>query len=109
MAARRPARRSKGRTPEGGPSARTLLRRLGRLAAQHEAERTRHERRLAALRRVADQRIARMAQDIAALRHHEARAAALTRLLAEREAALAEQSERIARLEALLQKPSELG
>jgi hypothetical protein len=86
-----------------------LLRRLRQLTAQQEAERARHARQLAALRRAADRRLAQMVQDIAALRHHEARAEALGRLLAEREAALAAQSERIARLETLLQRPTQLG
>jgi hypothetical protein len=109
MAARRTAKRSKGRTAKATPSAAALLRRLRQLVAEQKAERARHERQLAALRRAADRRLASMTQDIAALRHHEARAEALARLLADREATLAEQSARIARLETLLQNPAELG
>lgn len=74
-----------------------------------DAERVRHERQLTALRRAADRRLAQVVQELAALRHHEARAQTLTRLLAEREAQLAAQWERIARLEALLQTPTQLG
>ena len=91
------------------PSVQTLLRRVGQLTAQQESERARHARQLAALRRAGERRLAQMMQDIATLRHHQARAEVLDRLLAEREAALAAQAERIARLEALLQRPTELG
>jgi hypothetical protein len=105
-AGRRPGR---GRTARALPSPRTRLRRLTRLAARREAERLRHERRLAAFRRAADRRLATVVQELAALRHHEARAQTLTRLLAERDLELAAQRERIARLEALLQKPTQLG
>jgi hypothetical protein len=109
MAKRTTARRGKAKTARAQPSPRTLLRRLGQLNAQQEAERARHQRQLASLRRATERRLAEMVQDIAALRHHEARAEALARLLAEREAELAAQSERLARLEALLQRPTELG
>lgn len=109
MAARTTSKRGKKSTARAKPSVRTLLRRLGQVTAQQESERARHARQLAALRRAGERRLAQMMQDIAALRHHQARAEVLDRLLAEREAALAAQSERIARLEALLQRPTELG
>jgi hypothetical protein len=48
-----------------------------------------HARKLAAVRRGANRRLAAMLREIASLRHHEARARALERLLAERDAALA--------------------
>jgi hypothetical protein len=86
-----------------------LPRRLVRLGLALAATRQRHARELAALRRAADRQLARTVAEIAALRHHQARAEALTRLLEERDRVLAAQSERIARLEGLLQTPTELG
>jgi hypothetical protein len=99
----------RGSKKQAKPSVPTLLRRIRQLTAEREAERARHARQLAALRRAGERRLAQMVQDIAALRHHQARAQVLDRLLAEREASLAAQSERLARLEALLQRPTELG
>jgi hypothetical protein len=97
---RRPARRAA--IPAAAAKAiRTLERRLGRLTAAREADRRRHAREVETARRAVDRRLAAMMSEIASLRHHEARAAALERLLTEREA-------RIARLEALLQAPTEL-
>ena len=119
--ARRPARSrnsSRGTRSRAAPPApktaaterlRALGRRLARLTAARETARERHARDLAALRRAADRQLASMMSEIAALRHHEARVEALTRLLAEREAALRAQANRIARLEALLRTPTELG
>jgi hypothetical protein len=67
-------------------------------------------RRIAALQRASDRRLAAMMAEIAALRHHEARAGALERLVAERDAMLAAYAARIADLEArLLQSPTDLG
>jgi hypothetical protein len=88
---------------------RVLERKLARLTAATKAERLRHERRVAAMRRDADRRLASMVAEIASLRHLQARADALERLIAERDAALAAQAERLARLEALLQGPTALG
>jgi hypothetical protein len=88
---------------------RALERRLARLTAASKAERERHVRQVAALRRAADRRLTSMVKEIAALRHHEARAEGLGRLLAERDAALAAQAERIAHLETLLRSPTHLG
>ncbi len=90
------------------PSPATLRRRLARTLAEQAAERTAHARRVAALRRAQDRRIAALVQDIASLRHHEARVEALTRLVAERDAALGVQATRIAELETLLQHPTPL-
>ena len=64
---------------------------------------------MAAVRRAGDEQLASAVAEIASLRHHQARAEALTRLLEERDRALAAQAERIATLEGLLQRPSELG
>lgn len=63
---------------------RRVERRLARLEADLEAERESRERRVQAVRRGADRRLAAMMREIATLRHHEARAAQLERLLAER-------------------------
>jgi uncharacterized protein YlxW (UPF0749 family) len=80
------------RTPTGIPPARdaaaqirALERRVRRAEAALAQERERHERRLDAVRRAANRRLAAMMQEIAVLRHHEARADALSRLLDERE------------------------
>lgn len=83
-------------------TAQVLRRQIARLTAAWEAERTRHVRQLAAVRRGADRRLAAMVGELASLRHHEARAAALSRLLEERDA-------RIAELETLLRSPTQLG
>jgi hypothetical protein len=91
------------------PTVRTLERRLARLTAALASERERHGRRLTAVRRGADRRLAAMVKEIAALRHHEARAEALARVLAERDMIVAAQAERIAALEALLRSPTHLG
>ena len=91
--------RPRKRTP---PKRTPADRRLARLTAAWEAERLRHARQLAAVRRGADRRLAAMMAEIAALRHHEARAEALARLLAERQ-------ERIVELETLLRSPTQLG
>jgi hypothetical protein len=112
MPAAKPPRR--GKRPQtkrrrAAPSVRTLERRLTRLAAERAAEAGRHLRRVAALRRAFDRRLATLVQEIARLRHHEARTEALERLLAEREAALAAQSVRIASLGSLLPKRTEIG
>jgi len=84
---------------------RVLERRIGQLEARLAAERTRHARQLAALRRAGDRRTAALVREIALLRHHEARAEALARLLAERDVALAAQADRVTQLETLLQAP----
>lgn len=94
MAARKPRRR---RRAAPAPSLASLKREVRRLAAARFADARRHARQLAALRRAADRRLAAMVGEIASLRHHEARAEALGRLLAD-------QQQRIARLEALLEK-----
>jgi len=91
------------------PTLRALERRVARLVAAAKADRDRHARQLAAVRRAADRRLTAMVKEIAALRHHEARAEALTRLVAERDATLAEQTERLARLETLLRTHTQLG
>jgi len=95
--------------PKATPSPGTLARRLARVLAERDAERRRHERQLVSLRQARDRELAAVVQDLAALRHHEARAAALTRLVAERDATLAAQAARIAHLEALLQKSTDMG
>jgi hypothetical protein len=97
------------RSGEKRPTLRTLERRVARLVAAAKADRDRHARQLAAVRRAADRRLTAMVKEIAALRHHEARAEALARLVAERDTALAEQAERIERLEALLRSHTQLG
>ena len=74
-----------------------------------ETAAAREKRRLAALRRSHDRRVAGLVQEIARLRHHEARTTALTRLLAERDRTLAACQTRIAALESLLQQRTELG
>ena len=79
---------------------RELEKRLARVTRAHEAERQRHAREVAGLKRETDRRLAAMLQEIAALRHHQARAQALERLLAERDATLAARAARLADLEA---------
>jgi hypothetical protein len=73
-----------------------------------EGERERLARRLEAVGRAANRKLAAMVAEIASLRHHEARVAALERLLAERDAALAAQAERLRHLEATLAETSSL-
>ena len=101
------AKRTRRRAVKAGAngSTRTLERRLVRLEAQIKAERTRHQREVAALRRSGDRQTAALMREIALLRHHEARAEALARLLAERDVALAAQADRVTQLESLLQAP----
>jgi hypothetical protein len=82
---------------------------VARLTDERDADRRRHARQVAAVRRTGDRRLAAAVGEIAALRHLEARVDALARLLAEREAALAVQGQRIAHLERLLQNPPEVG
>jgi|GEM_PF-6463080 len=65
------------------PARATLARRVRELSALLEAERVRHARQLAALRRKTDRELAAMVGEIAALRHHEARAVMLARVLEE--------------------------
>lgn len=88
---------------KGAP--RVLERRLAKLQEQLKAERARHNRQVAAVKRAADRQTAGLVREIALLRHHEARAETLTRLVAERETALAAQADRVAQLESLLQAP----
>jgi len=85
---------------------RVLERRLAKLQEQLKAERTRHNRQVAAVKRAADRQTASLVREIALLRHHEARAETLARLVAERETALAAQADRVAQLESLLQAPA---
>jgi hypothetical protein len=103
VAAKRTRRRTAKSAPNG--AGRALERRLGKLEAQIKAERTRHQREVAALRRSGDRQTAALMREIALLRHHEARAEALARLLAERDVALAAQADRVTQLETLLQAP----
>jgi hypothetical protein len=103
VAAKRTRRRTGKSAPNG--TGRALERRLGKLEAQIKAERTRHQREVAALRRSGDRQTAALMREIALLRHHEARAEALARLLAERDVALAAQADRVTQLESLLQAP----
>ena len=92
------------------PSVASLRREIARLTKALRGEKEATARRIAALQRAGDRRLAAMVAEIAGLRHHEARASALERLVAERDAMLAEKAARIADLEArLLQSPTELG
>ena len=100
---RRPAERARAVPRGAAPTA--LKREVARLRAALADTRRKHARE----RRAADQQLASAVAEMASLRHHQARAEALTRLLEERDRALAAQSERIARLEGLLQTPPELG
>jgi len=68
--------------PVASPSVETLRRRVRRLEVALDAERERHARQLAHVRKAANRKLARMMQEIATLRHHEARAEALARMLA---------------------------
>jgi hypothetical protein len=103
----RPAVRKKARATPSVPS---LRREIARLTKALGAERAAVARRIAALQRAGDRRLAAMVAEIAGLRHHEARASALERLVAERDAMLAANAARIADLEArLLQSPTDLG
>ncbi|HET9471406.1 MAG TPA: hypothetical protein VFO24_09905 [Usitatibacter sp.] len=104
----RPATRAKARA--GTPSVASLRREITRLTKALRVDREAAARRIAALQRAGDRRLAAMMAEIAGLRHHEARAGALERLVAERDAMLAEKVARIADLEArLLQSPTDLG
>jgi hypothetical protein len=101
--ARSPKQKGRAATRKAAPSSvATLRRRLARVLVARDAERQRHARQIAQLRRAHDRRLAGMLREIAQLRHHEARVEALTRLLAEREAALAAEVARAAALEARL-------
>ncbi|HZP40023.1 MAG TPA: hypothetical protein VFD84_00785 [Candidatus Binatia bacterium] len=102
-ARKRPRARARPARP-AGPSLASLKREIRRLTAARAADARRHTRQLAAVRRAADRRLAAMVREIAALRHHEARAEALERLLADHR-------QRIAELEALLEKatPTAIG
>lgn len=83
---RRPRRAAVSAAPEPTPAVvRALRREVARLTAALDAAEARHERRLAAVRRAADRRMAAVVQEIAALRHHQARAEALARILTERD------------------------
>jgi len=105
---RRRRTRAKARTTT--PSVASLRREIARLTKSLHAERAAAARRIAALQRAGDRRLAAMVAEIAGLRHHEARASALERLVAERDAMLAAKAARIADLEArLLQSPTDLG
>ena len=87
-----------------------LRREIARLTKALRTERAAAARRIAALQRAGDRRLAAMMAEIAGLRHHEARASALERLVAERDAMVAAKATRIADLEArLLQSPTDLG
>jgi hypothetical protein len=104
VAAKRTRRRARKAAANG--TGRALERRLVKLEGQIKAERARHQRELAALRRSGDRQTAALMREIALLRHHEARAEALARLLAERDVALAAQADRVAQLESHLQAPA---
>jgi len=94
----------------GTPSVAKLQREIAKLTKALRAERAAAARRIAALERAGDRRLAAMMAEIAGLRHHEARASALERLVAERDALVAAKAARIADLEArLLQSPTDLG
>jgi len=107
MATHRPSRPVAPPKQQGRPAAkratlRALQRQIGLLTKERDAERARHARQLAALRRASDRRLAALVGEIATLRHHEARADALTRMIGERDSALEVQGARLARLEVLL-------
>ena len=104
MVAAKRTRRRTGKAAANG-TGRALERRLNKLEAQIKAERARHLREVASLRRSGDRQTAALMREIALLRHHEARAEALARLLAERDVALAAQADRVTQLESLLQAP----
>lgn len=101
MAVSKQTRRASTKAATDG-GAHPLIQRIAALEAQLEAERARHARELAAVRRSADRRMAALMREIAALRHHQARAEALKRMVGERDAALAAEANRVARLESLL-------
>src|SRR5262245_21212499 len=86
MAARR-SRRPSPKPKAARPTLAQLERRIARLLAERQAERARHARQIASVRRGADRRLTVMLREITELRHHEARAHALERLLEKREAA----------------------
>jgi len=102
---RRTRRRSSAKAGATG-TPRVLERRLARLQEQLKAERARHNRQVAAVKRAADRQTAALVREIALLRHHEARAETMARLVAERDTALAAQADRVAQLESLLQAPA---
>jgi hypothetical protein len=104
MAAAKQTGRTAAKARANG-SGRALERRLAKLQEQLKAERARHTRQVAAVRRGADRQTAALVREIALLRHHEARAETLARQLAERDTALAVHAERISQLESLLQAP----
>jgi hypothetical protein len=79
---------------------------VAKLQEQLKAERAKHTRQVAAVKRAADRQTAALVREIALLRHHEARAETLARLVAERETALTAQADRVAQLESLLQAPA---
>ena len=82
MPVKRRATKAKAhRDPVASPSVETLRRRVRRLEVALDAERERHARQLAHVRKAANRKLARMMQEIATLRHHEARAEALARML----------------------------
>jgi hypothetical protein len=68
---------------------RAAERRLKRAAAALETLKASQQKKLAAVRRAADRKLAVMVQELAALRHHEARATALERMVKEYQAAAA--------------------
>ena len=105
MAAAKQTRRRTSATAGGKGAGRALERRLAKLQEQLKAERARHTRQVAAVRRAADRQTAALVREIALLRHHEARAETLARLIAERDTALTVHAERIAQLESRLQAP----
>lgn len=103
-ATKRTRRRTSAKAGVHG-TGRALERRLAKLQEQLKAERARHVRQVAAVRRAADRQTAALMREIALLRHHEARAETLGRLIAERDTALAAHAERVVHLESLLQAP----
>ena len=105
MPAAKQSRRGTSATAGVKAAGRGLERRLARLQEQLKAERARHARQVAAVRRAADRQMAALVREIAILRHHEARAETMARLIAERDTALAAHAERVAQLESLLQAP----
>ena len=104
MARRTPRTSRPSRPPARSKSAssqtiRGLERRIAQLLAERDAERGRQGRRLAALRRACDRRLAALVSEIASLRHHQARTEALERLVAERDATLLRYAARLRELE----------
>ena len=62
---------------------------MARVTAALDALRDKQQKKLAAVRRAADRRLAVMLQELATLRHHEARATVLERMVKEYQAATA--------------------